>query len=115
MFVGGHEKSADISGVVPLSAIPDDFIFDPATGQLTGRHTRRVIRLGENLVVQIYKLDSFKKQVDFMLVPSRDRPTRQDRPERQERRGPPDREPRQTAAPRKPGHGHKRAQKRRKT
>ncbi|MDP1587302.1 MAG: hypothetical protein Q8M07_06145, partial [Prosthecobacter sp.] len=85
------------------------------TRQLTGRHTRRVIRLGDNLVVQIYKVDSFKKQVDFMLVPSRDRPTRQDRPERQERRGPPDREPRQTAAPRKPGHGHKQAHKRRKS
>jgi ribonuclease R len=104
-----------LSGVVPLSAIPDDFfIFDPATRQLTGRHTRRVIRLGDNLVVQIYKVDSLKKQVDFMLVPSREKPTRQDRSERQERRGPPDREPRQTASPRKPGHGHKRAQKRRK-
>jgi ribonuclease R len=104
-----------LSGVVPLSAIPDDFfIFDPATRQLTGRHTRRVIRLGDNLVVQIYKVDSLKKQVDFMLVPSREKSTRQDRSERQERRGPPDREPRQTAAARKPGHGHKRAQKRRK-
>ena len=104
-----------LSGVVPLSAIPDDFfIFDPSTRQLTGRHTRRVIRLGDNLVVQIYKVDSLKKQVDFMLVPSREKPTRQDRSERQERRGPPDREPRQTASPRKPGHGHKRAQKRRK-
>jgi ribonuclease R len=104
-----------LSGVVPLSAIPDDFfIFDPATRQLTGRHTRRVIRLGDNLVVQVYKVDSLKKQVDFMLVPSRERPTRQDRSERQEHRGPPDREPRQTAAARKPGHGHKRAQKRRK-
>lgn len=104
-----------LSGVVPLSAIPDDFfIFDPATRQLTGRHTRRVIRLGDNLVVQIYKVDSFKKQVDFMLVPSRDRPTRQDRSERQERRGPPGRDRRQTAPARKPGHGHKRAQKRRK-
>lgn len=104
-----------LSGVVPLSAIPDDFfIFDPATRQLTGRHTRRVIRLGDNLVVQIYKVDSFKKQVDFMLVPSRDRPARQDRSERQERRGPPGRDRRQTAPARKPGHGHKRAQKRRK-
>ncbi len=73
-----------------------------------------MIRLGDNLVVQIYKVDSVKKQVDFMLVPSRDRPTRQDRSERPERRGPPHREPRQTASPRKPGHGHKRVQKRRK-
>jgi len=105
-----------LSGVVPLSAIPDDFfIFDPATRQLTGRHTRRVIRLGDNLVVQIYKVDSLKKQVDFMLVPSRDKSTRHDSSERPERRGPPHREDRQAPPPRKPGHGHKRAQKRRKT
>lgn len=103
-----------LSGVVPLSAIPDDFfIFDPATRELTGRHTRRVIRLGDNLVVQIYKVDSLKKQVDFMLVPSRDRPARQNRSERQDRRGSPEREIR-SAPPRKPGHGHKRTQKKRK-
>ncbi|HRH98139.1 MAG TPA: ribonuclease R, partial [Prosthecobacter sp.] len=44
-----------MSGGVPLSAIPDDFfMFDPASSQLVGRHTRRVIRLGDNVVVQIY-------------------------------------------------------------
>ena len=69
-----------MSGGVPLSAIPDDFfVFDPANSQLVGRHTRRVIRLGDNVVVQIYKVDSVKKQVDFQLVPSRERPARQDR------------------------------------
>jgi ribonuclease R len=37
-----------ISGVVPLSAIPDDFfIFEPASGRLVGRHTRRIIQLGD--------------------------------------------------------------------
>ncbi|MBL9131324.1 MAG: VacB/RNase II family 3'-5' exoribonuclease, partial [Verrucomicrobiaceae bacterium] len=58
-----------LSGVVPLSAIPDDFfIFDPASGRLIGRHTRRVIQLGDRVQVQIYKVDRFKKQVDFALV-----------------------------------------------
>lgn len=58
-----------MSGLVPLSAIPDDFfMFDPMRSQLVGRQSRRVIRLGDRITVQIYKLDRFKKQVDFQLV-----------------------------------------------
>ena len=91
------------------------FIFDPATRQLTGRHTRRVIRLGDNVVVQIYKVDTIKKQVDFMPVPQRGKPTRSNDSERQDRRGPSSRDPkRPSAPPRKPGHGHKRAQQKKK-
>jgi len=33
-----------------------------------GRRTRRVIRLGDRLTVQVAKVDSFKKQVDFCLA-----------------------------------------------
>lgn len=63
-----------LSGAVPLSAIPDDFyIFDPASGRLIGRHSRQVIRLGDNVTVQIYRVDSEKKQVDFQLVRERSR------------------------------------------
>jgi ribonuclease R len=103
-----------LSGGVPLSAIQDDFyVFDPATRQITGRHTRRVISIGDNVVVQIYKVDSFKKQVDFMPVPQRGKLMRSEDPERRERRGPPQREIR-SAPPRKPGHGHKRAQQKKK-
>ncbi len=58
-----------MSGLVPLSAIPDDFfMLDPVRGHLVGRHSRRIIKLGDRLTVQIYKLDRFKKQVDFQLV-----------------------------------------------
>jgi len=58
-----------MSGLVHLSSIADDFfIFDEARGQLTGRRTRRVIRLGDRVEVQIAKVDSFKKQVDFRLA-----------------------------------------------
>ena len=58
-----------MSGLVPLSTIEDDFfIFDQARGQLIGRRTRRVIKLGNPITVQIFKVDSFKKQVDFQLV-----------------------------------------------
>ncbi len=55
-----------MSGLVPLSAIPDDFfLFDPARGHLVGRRTRRVIRLGDEMPVQIHKVDSASKRVDF--------------------------------------------------
>ena len=58
-----------MSGLVPLSAIPDDFfMFDPVRSQLVGRQSRRVIKLGDRLTVQIYKLDRFQKRVDFQLV-----------------------------------------------
>lgn len=64
-----------LSGVVPLSSIQDDFyILDPARNHLVGRHSHRVIKLGDHVTVQIYKLDRFKKQVDFEL-------TRERRPE----------------------------------
>jgi ribonuclease R len=58
-----------MSGLVHLSSIEDDFyVFDEARGQLTGRRNRRVIRLGDKLQVQVAKVDSFKKQVDFRLA-----------------------------------------------
>ncbi|MBX7208953.1 MAG: ribonuclease R [Verrucomicrobiaceae bacterium] len=58
-----------LSGLVPLSAIKDDFFtFDPARNQLHGRRSQRVIRLGDRLTVHIHKVDSYKKQVDFTLA-----------------------------------------------
>ncbi len=58
-----------MSGLVHLSSIEDDFfVFDGLRSQLVGRRTRRVIRLGDNLQVQVAKVDIFKKQVDFQLV-----------------------------------------------
>lgn len=57
-----------MSGLVPLSTLEDDFyIFEPERGHLIGRRTRRVIRLGDKLEVQVARVDTFKKQVDFRL------------------------------------------------
>ncbi|MHB8521609.1 MAG: ribonuclease R [Limisphaerales bacterium] len=59
-------------GLVPLSAVADDFyVFDAARNHLVGRRTRRVIRLGDQVSVQVAKVDPFKKQVDFRLVDER--------------------------------------------
>lgn len=58
-----------MSGLVPLSTVTDDFfVFDAARNHLIGRRTRRVIRLGDRISVQVAKVDTFKKQVDFRLV-----------------------------------------------
>lgn len=73
-----------MSGLVPLSTIEDDFyVFDDRRRNLVGRRTRRVIKLGDKLTVQVAKVDSFKKQVDFCLAeeerkpaPLRPQPTR---------------------------------------
>lgn len=58
-----------MSGLVPLSTVEDDFfMFDPARNQLVGRRTRRVIKLGDRVEVQIAKVDRYKKQVDFRFA-----------------------------------------------
>ena len=58
-----------MSGLVPLSTMEDDFyIYDEQRNQLIGRRTRRVIRLGDKLEVQVAKVDTAKKQVDFRLA-----------------------------------------------
>ncbi len=65
-----------MSGLVPLSLMEDDFyVFDEARRNLTGRRTRRQIRLGDRVTVQVAKVDSFKKQVDFRLAPEERPPT----------------------------------------
>ena len=58
-----------LSGLIHLSSIEDDFfVFEPARHHLVGRRSRRIIRLGDKVQVQIAKVDRFKKQVDFRLV-----------------------------------------------
>lgn len=58
-----------MTGLVHLSGMSDDFFeFDPRRNQLAGRRTRRVIRLGDRVEVQVAKVDTFKRQVDFRLA-----------------------------------------------
>jgi ribonuclease R len=58
-----------MSGLVPLSGLTDDFYqFDSVRSQLIGRRTRRVMKLGDQVEVQIAKVDTFKRQVDFKLA-----------------------------------------------
>jgi ribonuclease R len=79
-----------MSGLVPLSGLSDDFYqFDATRSQLVGRRTRRVFKLGDRVEVQIAKVDTFKRQVDFRLAEEKKgdrggKPQRRD--ERRERR-----------------------------
>ena len=58
-----------MSGLVPLSGLADDFyIYDENRNHLIGRRTRRMIRLGDRVEVEVAKVDTFKKQVDFCLA-----------------------------------------------
>jgi ribonuclease R len=58
-----------MSGLVHLSSVEDDFyVFEESRNHLIGRRTRHVIKLGDKVTVQIFKVDGFKKQVDFKLV-----------------------------------------------
>jgi len=61
-----------MSGLVPLSTVEDDFyVFDAERNHLVGRRNRRIIRLGDKVTVQVAKVDTFKKQVDFRLAVDR--------------------------------------------
>jgi ribonuclease R len=58
-----------MSGLVPLALVEEDyFIFDEARRNLVGRRTRRVIKLGDKVTVQVAVVDTVKKQVDFRLA-----------------------------------------------
>ncbi|HEY3761593.1 MAG TPA: ribonuclease R [Verrucomicrobiae bacterium] len=58
-----------MSGLVHLSLLEDDFyVFDAQRSHLIGRRARKMIRLGDKVQVQVARLDSFKKQVDFRLA-----------------------------------------------
>lgn len=64
-----------LSGLVPLSGLTDDFyVFDERRGHLSGRRSRRVFKLGDHVGVQVAKVNTFKRQVDFQLADSRPAP-----------------------------------------
>jgi ribonuclease R len=76
-----------MSGLVPLSGLSDDFYqFDSTRSQLVGRRTRRVVKLGDKLEVQIAKVNTFKRQVDFKLAEEMTRTAKEPAPFQRRRR-----------------------------
>ncbi len=85
-----------MSGLVHLSSLEEDFyIFNAESSQLVGRRNRRVIRLGDRVQVQVAKVDTFKRQVDFRMA----RDGRIE-PARLTKGRPPEQRPRWTPGPR---------------
>jgi ribonuclease R len=60
-----------VQGLVHISSLADDFYhYDEQREQLVGKSTRRVIKIGDKLPVQIERVDVFKRQMDFRVVPT---------------------------------------------
>lgn len=56
-------------GLVPLSSMEDDFYdFDSTRVQAVGRRSKNIIKLGDKLEVEVDKVDTYKKEVDFRLT-----------------------------------------------
>ncbi len=59
-----------MQGLVRISTLEDDFYhYEEQHERLVGRRTGRVIHIGHKLKVQVEKVDVFKRQIDFRVVP----------------------------------------------
>ncbi len=58
-----------VEGLVHITQLPNDYYdFDEASRQLIGRRAGRVFSMGDRLRVQLVKVDTLKKQIDFIWV-----------------------------------------------
>ncbi len=58
-------------GLVPASSLTDDIYQLSSDGlSLVGRRTRRTLTLGGVVPVQVYRVDRFKREIDFTLAPN---------------------------------------------
>jgi len=61
-----------MQGLVHVSRLEDDFYqYDEKLERLVGRRTKRVIKIGDKLRVQVERVDIIKRQIDFRVVPDR--------------------------------------------
>ncbi len=64
-------ESLGLSGLVHLSSLEDEFYsYHRESQSLKGRRSGRRIAVGDTIGVQVTKVDSVKKQIDFCLPPS---------------------------------------------
>jgi ribonuclease R len=55
-------------GFVPVSSLEDDLYSLSSDGrQLVGRRTKRTFTLGQEIPVEVYRVDRFKRQIDFRV------------------------------------------------
>ena len=61
-----------VQGLVHVSTLEDDFYqYDERLERLVGRRTKRIIQIGDKVRVQVARVDVFKRQIDFRVVPDR--------------------------------------------
>ena len=59
-----------MTGLIPISLIEDDFYhFDAPRSRLVGKHSRRVLKAGDDVRVEVARVDPFKQQIDFRFAP----------------------------------------------
>jgi ribonuclease R len=82
IFVSLPETGA--SGLLPLSALPDDYWQHDETAQtLTGRHTRQIFRLAQPIEVRLAEASPLTGGLVFQFVPEgTSTPSRTDAPDR---------------------------------
>jgi len=58
-----------VEGLVHIASLGDDYYqFDEATQSLTGMSRRRRFTIGDPVVVQVYKVDPDRREIDFRLA-----------------------------------------------
>lgn len=58
-----------VEGLVPLRTLyDDDYTFHPRLHQLSGRQTKRRIRLGDPVLVRVDAVDTDRRTIDFALL-----------------------------------------------
>jgi len=61
-----------VSGLVPVSAMDDDFyFFDALHARLIGREKKKIYRAGQQIMVAVADVDRWKQQIDFRIVSSK--------------------------------------------
>lgn len=67
-------KISQAFGLIPLSSMTDDFYQISGDGtSVVGRRTRRTLKLGQTVCVEIARVDRFRRMMDFRLVADVDR------------------------------------------
>lgn len=65
---------ADLTGVVHVSSLTDDFyVFDATQRRFIGRRLRKRYAIGDEIRVFVARVDRFKRQIDFAIADERKR------------------------------------------
>jgi len=62
-------KEALVVGMIRISSLDHDFfVFDPARQRITGRRSKMSFAVGDRVIVQVARVDSFRQRIDFAFL-----------------------------------------------